>query len=162
MRNVFRCTLSCPPLPFPPSLSHTSCVISCSPPRLPLCHSVTLHLVTSTLTLWPPTEKWEKLSCLAAAVFFSIHLNLLHLPPALSFDVSVFFSLTHIIFLSLLRLQPLALFSLCFIWHFTLTLALRFLCFCVCLRRVKTEHSVDSLEQWHWFIFCHRPLFCTQ
>lgn len=112
VHNVSQCTFSCPPLLIPPSLRHA--LLS---PAVLLFFSVTLLRSTSSYpsyvcraTYW----KMRKLSCLSAAVFFSIHLCPFHL-PALIFQClcpgpSVYFSPTPLIFLC--QPSPLSLMSL--------------------------------------------------
>lgn len=148
---MFDCTLSCPLELFRPSPSQS--VLS---PAVLLFLSVTLvtlHLLTPCRSLfWPPPEKWEKLSCLSAAVFFPIHLNSLHLPPPVShgvcFHLSVFLSLTPLVFLSL-RLT----FGL-YMPHLTLwSYSTQKLCLHLCVFEIRTEreYSGDSVGQHYSF-----------
>lgn len=131
--RVYRC-VTCFGVPFPVLLSfsllHSLTHPVLSPALLLVFPSVTRSRSTSShpLSLSDHLLKNEKnyLVLRLQFSFPSILICSIFLLRSLSFDVSVFFSLTRIIFLSLLRLQPLALFSLCFIWHFTLTLAQRF------------------------------------
>lgn len=139
VQNLSRCTLSCPLLPLPPRPCSQSYLLLSSSAH----HVVMLHLLTRLSLLGPPTEKWEKLSCLSAALLFSVYLH------ALSLSVPAFHCLTP----SPFSFLSLPCFSPCLhpVSSFVLHLSAVALCFDTTRRRLKEFHTCIKKAEHAWF-----------